>query len=81
MTDPCPAEFIALGERLADATGEILRRYFRRPLEFDDKLIQNGKKFFNTLANPLLRRDSSTMQNLTREYAGTFYLYYASGGR
>ncbi len=37
MTDPCPAEFIALGERLADATGEILRGYFRQSLEFDDK--------------------------------------------
>ena len=37
MTNPCPAEFIALGERLADATGEILLGYFRQPLEFDDK--------------------------------------------
>jgi len=50
-------------------------------LGIDDKQIQNGKKFFDTLANPLLRRNSSTMQELALEYAGTFYLYYASGGR
>lgn len=37
MTDPCPAEFIALGERLADAAGEILLRYYRQPLDFEDK--------------------------------------------
>ncbi len=37
MTDPCPAEFVALGERLADTAGEILRGYFRQSLEFDDK--------------------------------------------
>lgn len=37
MTDPCPAEFIALGKRLADATGEILLRYYRQPLDIDDK--------------------------------------------
>ena len=27
----CPAEFLALAERLADASGEIVRRYFRQP--------------------------------------------------
>ncbi len=29
----CPAEFLAFAERLADAAGEVVRRYFRQPVE------------------------------------------------
>jgi inositol-phosphate phosphatase/L-galactose 1-phosphate phosphatase/histidinol-phosphatase len=29
----CPAEFLAFAERLADAAGEVVRRYFRQPFE------------------------------------------------
>ncbi len=31
------APFISLAEKLADQSGEILRRYFRKPIEVDDK--------------------------------------------
>ena len=37
MPDPCPTGFVELAERLADAAGENLRRYFRQNLGFDDK--------------------------------------------
>jgi len=37
MTDPCPPEFVALAERLADAAGDVSRRYFRRPLAISNK--------------------------------------------
>jgi histidinol phosphatase-like enzyme (inositol monophosphatase family) len=33
----CPAEFIALAERLADASGKIVRRYFRTSVEIITK--------------------------------------------
>ncbi len=29
----CPAEFLAFADRLADAAGEVVRRYFRQPVE------------------------------------------------
>jgi inositol-phosphate phosphatase/L-galactose 1-phosphate phosphatase/histidinol-phosphatase len=32
MTEPCPPEFIDFAHRLADQTGEIIRRKFRTPL-------------------------------------------------
>lgn len=37
MTEPCPSEFIALAERLADTAGDVLMRHFRRPLGIDRK--------------------------------------------
>lgn len=37
MTAPCPPEFIALAERLADAAAEVIMRHFRRDLGIDDK--------------------------------------------
>ena len=37
MTTDCPEEFIVFAHGLADATGAILRRYFRRPLAVSDK--------------------------------------------
>lgn len=33
----CPAEYMALANRLADAAGAVLRRYFRTPFAIDDK--------------------------------------------
>ncbi len=35
--DRCPDEFIALAGRLADASGAIIRRYFRTPIPVDTK--------------------------------------------
>jgi len=37
MADNCPAHLIALAERLADASGSVVRRYFRAPLVVSDK--------------------------------------------
>lgn len=37
MMAPCPSEFVALAEKLADAAGDIVRRYFRQPLIISDK--------------------------------------------
>jgi len=37
LTEACSAEFIAFGERLADASRPILRRYFRTPFRVEDK--------------------------------------------
>jgi histidinol-phosphatase len=37
MTAPCPAEFIDLAHRLADAAGEIIRPLFRQPLDIISK--------------------------------------------
>lgn len=37
MTDRCPSEMLDLANRLADAAGPIIRRYFRTPVAIDDK--------------------------------------------
>ncbi|MBC7950940.1 MAG: histidinol-phosphatase [Rhodospirillaceae bacterium] len=37
MTIPCPPEFVALAEKLADAARPIIRKYFRTPVTVDDK--------------------------------------------
>lgn len=37
MSDSCPDEYLVLGNRLADAAGEVLLRYFRQPLGIIDK--------------------------------------------
>jgi len=37
MTETCPAHLVALAERLADASGAVVRRYFRTPVAVDDK--------------------------------------------
>lgn len=37
MSETCPPELIALAHRLADASGPVVRGYFRRPLHVDDK--------------------------------------------
>lgn len=37
MTEPCPAPLVDLAQRLADAAGEVARRYFRTGLAVQDK--------------------------------------------
>ncbi|MCW2249101.1 histidinol phosphatase-like enzyme (inositol monophosphatase family) [Azospirillum fermentarium] len=37
MTEPCPTAFIDLARRLVDASGPVIRRYFRTPVAVDDK--------------------------------------------
>jgi inositol-phosphate phosphatase/L-galactose 1-phosphate phosphatase/histidinol-phosphatase len=37
LTEACPEEFIAFGQRLAEASRPILRRYFRTPFVVEDK--------------------------------------------
>lgn len=37
VSEACPAEFLALANDLADASGAVIRRYFRMPLAVDDK--------------------------------------------
>ncbi len=37
VSEACPAEFLALANDLADASGAVIRRYFRQPLAVDDK--------------------------------------------
>ena len=37
MTDVCPPAFIDLAGRLADAAGEVARRYFRQPVDVEAK--------------------------------------------
>jgi inositol-phosphate phosphatase/L-galactose 1-phosphate phosphatase/histidinol-phosphatase len=41
MNGPCPKEFVALGNRLADAAGEVLLRHFRQPLGIIDKVDES----------------------------------------
>ncbi|CAN0533408.1 unnamed protein product, partial [Laminaria digitata] len=37
MSDACPTELIALAHRLADASGPVIRGYFRQPIPVDGK--------------------------------------------
>ncbi|MBP2315138.1 histidinol-phosphatase [Azospirillum soli] len=37
MTETCPAPLVTLAQRLADASGPVVRRYFRTPVAVDDK--------------------------------------------
>ena len=37
MTTPCPSEFVALADRLAEAARPVIRKYFRTPVAVDDK--------------------------------------------
>jgi inositol-phosphate phosphatase / L-galactose 1-phosphate phosphatase / histidinol-phosphatase len=37
MSETCPPDLIALANRLADASGPVIRGYFRQPLHVDDK--------------------------------------------
>lgn len=37
MSETCPTDLIALANRLADASGPVIRTYFRQPIPVDDK--------------------------------------------
>lgn len=37
MAEPCPAEFVAFAEALADRSGAIVRQYFRQPFAIETK--------------------------------------------
>ena len=37
MNEPCPRECVVLADRLADAAGDVVRRYFRQKLAIADK--------------------------------------------
>jgi inositol-phosphate phosphatase / L-galactose 1-phosphate phosphatase / histidinol-phosphatase len=37
MSETCPDDLIALAHRLADASGPVIRSYFRQPIRVDDK--------------------------------------------
>jgi inositol-phosphate phosphatase/L-galactose 1-phosphate phosphatase/histidinol-phosphatase len=37
MTDACPPDFIDLAHQLADASGPVIRGYFRQPIQVDGK--------------------------------------------
>jgi inositol-phosphate phosphatase/L-galactose 1-phosphate phosphatase/histidinol-phosphatase len=52
----CPAEFIALAERLADASGRIVRHYFRSPLEIIAKADSSPVTIADREAETELRR-------------------------
>ena len=37
MSDACPSDMIDLANRLADASGPVIRKYFRTPIRIDGK--------------------------------------------
>lgn len=37
MADRCPVDLLAFAERLADRSGEVIRKYFRQPFDIDSK--------------------------------------------
>ena len=37
MTHACPVDLIELARRLADASGPVIRSYFRQPIQVDGK--------------------------------------------
>lgn len=55
MTEPCPPELIALGERLTDTAGEIVMRYFRQPLRIVDKADESPVTEADQLAESAMR--------------------------
>lgn len=57
MAAPVPvADLLALAERMADASGEILRRCFRKDLRFDDKADSTPVTAADREVEQLLRR-------------------------
>lgn len=62
MTENCPSEFIALGEALADAAGEVLLRYYRQPLGITDKPDES----------PVTQADREAEARMREAIAGAF---------
>jgi len=52
----CPAEFVALAERLADASGKIVRRYFRTSIEIIAKADDSPVTIADREAESALRQ-------------------------
>jgi len=51
----CPAEFLAFADRLADAAGEVVRRYFRQPVEVITKADKSPVTIADRETEKLLR--------------------------
>jgi histidinol phosphatase-like enzyme (inositol monophosphatase family) len=51
----CPAEFLAFADRLADAAGEVVRRYFRQPVEVITKADMSPVTIADRETETLLR--------------------------
>jgi inositol-phosphate phosphatase/L-galactose 1-phosphate phosphatase/histidinol-phosphatase len=74
MTEPCPAEFITLAARLADASGAVIRRYFRRRIAVDDKPDQSPVTIADRDAEAAIRdliRSSYPQHGILGEEHGT----------
>ena len=52
----CPREFIALAHRLADASGPVIRGYFRTPVTVADKADESPVTIADREAETALRR-------------------------
>jgi histidinol phosphatase-like enzyme (inositol monophosphatase family) len=52
----CPAEFVSLAERLADASGHVVRHYFRSPIEIITKADASPVTIADREAEKELRR-------------------------
>ena len=61
MTEPCPDAYIALAARLADAAGDVVRRFFRTRVDVETKADQSPV----TIANQLLRRFGKDHDDVT----------------
>lgn len=55
MSESCAPHLIALAERLADAGGAVLRRYFRAPLVVDDKADRSPVTIADREAERIMR--------------------------
>jgi histidinol phosphatase-like enzyme (inositol monophosphatase family) len=53
---PCPVEFLTLAERLADAAGEIARKYFRQVIEIERKGDESPVTIADREAEAAMRR-------------------------
>ena len=55
VSEACPAEFLALANDLADASGAVIRRYFRQPLAVDDKADESPVTVADREAEEVIR--------------------------
>ena len=62
MSTPCPEVYIALAHRLADAAGEVIRDYFRRPFDLESKadssLVTVADRACETAMRELIRAEA-----------------------
>lgn len=55
MQHGCPEEFVELANRLADASGQVIRRYFRMPVAVDEKADETPVTAADTEAETAMR--------------------------